>query len=191
MNKKPSIKIINGDSLWYKCNLPWSCDCKPRITKINYELPFLKYAMVHIKVRNDESWPYTRVILVYYGSTIECFKEYNDLIWSLSSKKMDRLINLKKVWVWEWKRKGNGDLYKIYKVEDLETENIKKMLSRIEHKISVCQEDKFLLSDDEIYKLYEDVDIPNFLKINHHDNKETLDQKYESYFIDPTNLNNY
>lgn len=149
----PSIVIKTGGSFG------------PRQHKINFEdNPPNKYALLHIRIRNDWEYKDTRTIFVYYSSDKKSLLRYSNN----AEKDFDEeaFINFEEVWIDEWVRRRNGDLYKLYKISNVEEETPKVMLKRIKNRIRGGDEEYFELSENQIYRFDRmDSPLPNKFKI--------------------------
>jgi len=145
MNKYSSIIIRTGLTEFY--------DNYPRRHYFDYSGACGKYAMLHIRIRNDYGPKYARTLYVYYANKKEDFLGYifpradkNDMILFESFR------NYSEIWIDEWERRRNGDLYKLYDIDDVSTENAKKMLKRMKSYIRGADESEIELNEDEIYR---------------------------------------
>lgn len=148
----PSITILTGGY-----NIP-------RRHIINYESnPPKKYALLHIRIRNDDGPEDARKLYIYYSDHIENFIEYiypdkDDIDHDL----IDSLLEYNEIWIDEWVRRRNGDSYRLYEITDIENETPKMMLRRIQNEIRGADENHFDLSEYDIYH-FDDMDakLPN------------------------------
>lgn len=111
----------------------------PRKTFINYSHPNEKYALLHICIRNDYGPDDARTLYVEYINDKDSIINYFDSD-EISSKKMNKLMNGMEIWIDEWKKRRNGDLYRLFEIENLTDETIKKMFIRIQTYISGADE---------------------------------------------------
>lgn len=165
MNKKPSIKIHTG---WY--------DDYPRLISIDYddeESKPKKYALFNICIRNDNGPAEARIITVYYGDSD---KELIDSIYFGDNE--DKKVDLecgKKIWIDEWIRRRNGDVYQLFEIDDVENENAKVMLERVIGQIRGYDESGFNLSEKEIFGLDDlDTPLPKFYKVKQNTTEDEI-----------------
>lgn len=133
-------------------------DQYPRTHVFSYELnPPKKYALLHIRVRNDYRAEDTRVLKVYYGDSKE--ELYDRIVKDVINKsdienedvEKQALYNYKEIWIDEWVRRRNGDLFRLYKIEDINNETPKHMLKRMVNEIRGRDEENWKLSEFTIY----------------------------------------
>jgi len=70
----------------------------------------------------------------------------------MKSKKRKKLCQYKGVWIDEWKRRGNGDFFKLYKIDLPEFETPRKTIFRIIDLIRCEDEYGFTLSENQIFE---------------------------------------
>lgn len=148
----PSMKIKTGN--FYSWNKP----PLPRLHFIMYDKhPPKKYALLHIRIRNDEGERDARTLYVYYNDHKEAFYHYiwghkdDDVVDVLERKDDHDLLELEGIWIDEWVRRRNGDWYRIYTIEDVQAETPKRMLKRIRTHIRGADEECLEEKEDEIY----------------------------------------
>ena len=70
----------------------------------------MPFAFVNLSVRNDGSAPH-RIPSIHFCATKEQMIEYLNKESPLDEEEIERILDNKPIWQWEWMRKGNGDLY--------------------------------------------------------------------------------
>ncbi len=165
MNSNPSIVIKTGGSFG------------PRRNKFDYKNnPPKKFAMLHIRIRNDWECKDARTLFVYYSSKAGRFIDY------IAEEDFDKesFFQYEEVWVDEWVRRRNGDLYKLYKIGNIKNETPKRMLTRMKNKIRGYDENDFDLSEEEIYRLDQrNLPLPDKFKIYKHSTNECVSALYD------------
>lgn len=131
-----------------------------------------KYALLHIRIRNDYGAEEARILKVYYGDSKE--ELYDRIVKDVINKsdienedvEKQALYNYKEIWIDEWVRRRNGDLFKLYKIEDINNETPKHMLKRMVNEIRGYDEKDWNLSESIIYDFeHMDEPLPNKFKV--------------------------
>ena len=101
--------------------------------------------VLHICVRNDGLPPHKETFIHKYPTHVEAVQGALDILKGLDDGEWDRdliarlLAEGRAIWVWEWRRKGNGDYVII-----LDTNNVINHLANIDFHDSVTlDEDSF------------------------------------------------
>ena len=148
-------------------------DQYPRTHVFSYTLnPPKKYALLHIRVRNDYRTEEARVLKVYYGDSKE--ELYDRIVKDVISEsdienddaEKQTLYNYNKIWIDEWVRRRNGDMFRLYKIEDINNETPKRMLKRMVNEIRGYDEKDWNLSEFTIYDFeHMNEPLPNNFKV--------------------------
>jgi len=86
----------------------------------------MKYILLHISVRNDETDSKSVCVNAFDSkndaekSLFKTIDTYEwDSYYKYDQEKIIKHIYTNGIWIWEWKRRGNGDFYKIIETEQL------------------------------------------------------------------------
>lgn len=166
MNENPSITIKTGG------------ETHPRYHYFDYENnPPRKYALLHIRIRNDAACENARTIYVYYGNNKKCFIEYlkNNSDEEIDNSNIQDFLQYIGIWIDEWVRRRNGDYFRLYQIDYINEETPKVMLKRIKKKIRGNDEEHFKLSENKIYN-FDDMttQLPNEFVIHHFTTSKNL-----------------
>ena len=88
------------------------------------------YGALHICVRNDDHCPRCRVVKLAFSNSIgDALADANRMAWGpLEREERKTLGSTGKLWIDEWVRRSNGDLYLVFKADSRKTYNIYDMI---------------------------------------------------------------
>jgi hypothetical protein len=164
----------------------------------------MSYLFFHKMIRNDEHCPLCRRYYVSFHTTLN--EVYDNAILNIEDINKEDSINLKNgnsIWIDEWVRRRNGDLYKIMKIQPNIILNLNDNLDNTMDSKIECNNTNFMVLQITVNKL---VDCPNniIFKISFHNNIEEAfttilkiiididDDNYNYYYDDDddNNINN-
>lgn len=88
--------------------------------------------LCHIQIRNDYDFRDVRQIFVYYADHVRNFRKYiGEETRECSRKQYEEFLQTHRLWIDEWERRRNGDLFAWFEVSDIDNENWQRAYDRI------------------------------------------------------------